>query len=78
MALLFPFIGLNVVDLSLIRASVITTGFYTVMWGKAKEVSMVEDDKNNKADPIETGTDCPSSGPEKAPFLESYKNDEHV
>ncbi|CAF2006979.1 unnamed protein product [Brassica napus] len=63
---------------SLIRASVITTGFYTVMWGKAKEVSMVEDDKNNKADPIETGTDCPSSGPEKAPFLESYKNDEHV
>ncbi|KAG2316331.1 hypothetical protein Bca4012_067226 [Brassica carinata] len=64
---------------SLIGATVITTGFYTVMWGKAKEVAMVEDDNkaNNEDATNEADLDSPS-GSQKAPLLESYKNDEHV
>jgi H+/gluconate symporter-like permease len=63
---------------SLIGATVITIGFYTVMWGKAKEVAMVEDDnKANHEEAQEADLDSPS-GSHKAPLLESYKNDEHV
>lgn len=66
------------VDLSLIGATVITIGFYTVMWGKAKEVALVEDDsKANHEEANEADLDSPS-GSQKAPLLESYKNDEHV
>ncbi|KAF2562245.1 hypothetical protein F2Q70_00018421 [Brassica cretica] len=63
---------------SLIGATVITIGFYTVMWGKAKEMALVEDDKKaNNEDANEADLDSPS-GSRKAPLLESYKNDEHV
>lgn len=41
------------------------------MWGKAKELAMVEDD--NKPDTNVAGLDL-SIGPEKAPLLESYKS----
>lgn len=69
---------LNVIGLSLIGATVITMGFYTVMWGKAKEVALVEDDnKANNEDANEADLDSPP-GSQKAPLLESYKNDEHV
>ncbi|CDY20031.1 BnaA09g02200D [Brassica napus] len=64
---------------SLIGATVITTGFYTVMWGKAKEAAMVEDDNkaNNEDATNEADHDSPLAS-QKAPLLESYKNDEHV
>ncbi|CAF1715620.1 unnamed protein product [Brassica napus] len=64
---------------SLIGATVITTGFYTVMWGKAKEAAMVEDDNkaNNEDATNEADLDSPLAS-QKAPLLESYKNDEHV
>ncbi|CAN6857712.1 unnamed protein product [Brassica oleracea] len=63
---------------SLIGATVITIGFYTVMWGKAKEMALVEDNnKANNEDANEADLDSPS-GSRKAPLLESYKNDEHV
>ncbi|KAL0827855.1 hypothetical protein Bca101_051533 [Brassica carinata] len=62
---------------SLIGATVITIGFYTVMWGKAKEMALVEDNnKANNEDANEADLDSPS-GSRKAPLLESYKNDEH-
>lgn len=65
-------------DLSLVGATVITVGFYTVMWGKSKEVAMVEDDnKANHEEAQEADLDSPS-GSHKAPLLENYKNDEHV
>ncbi|KFK33719.1 hypothetical protein AALP_AA5G051100 [Arabis alpina] len=63
---------------SIIGATVITIGFYTVMWGKAKEVAMVEDDKKaNHEEANEADLDSPA-GSHKTPLLESYKNDEHV
>lgn len=64
-------------DLSLIGATVITIGFYTVMWGKAKEVALVEDDNKANHEANEGDLDSPSAS-QKAPLLESYKNDEHV
>lgn len=49
------------------------------MWGKAKEVAMVEGDNkaNNEDATNEDDLDSPSAS-QKAPLLESYKNDEHV
>lgn len=48
------------------------------MWGKAKEVALVEDDnKANHEEANEADLDSPS-GSQKAPLLESYKNVEHV
>ncbi|KAH1038597.1 hypothetical protein J1N35_040340 [Gossypium stocksii] len=51
---------------SLIGATIISIGFYTVMWGKAKE-EMAECGN-------ETIMDSPSS--HKAPLLQSYKNEQ--
>ncbi|EOA25590.1 hypothetical protein CARUB_v10018938mg [Capsella rubella] len=66
------------VAMGLDRATVITMGFYTVMWGKAKEVALIEDDKKaNHEQANEADIDSPL-GSQKAPLLESYKNDEHV
>ncbi|XWS40781.1 hypothetical protein CRYUN_Cryun17cG0024900 [Craigia yunnanensis] len=53
---------------SLIGATIISIGFYTVMWGKAKE-AIAEDCCSGSGISI----DSPSS--HKAPLLQSYKND---
>ncbi|XP_010528268.1 PREDICTED: WAT1-related protein At3g28050 [Tarenaya hassleriana] len=55
---------------SLVGATIITMGFYTVMWGKAKEAEMAEGCNNNEG--------CLDSS-QKVPLLRSCKSDdEHV
>ncbi|KAA8548067.1 hypothetical protein F0562_004672 [Nyssa sinensis] len=52
---------------SVIGATIIPIGFYTVMWGKAKE---------EMGDDCETGNLESSSSTQKIPLLQSYKNEE--
>ncbi|XP_039063596.1 WAT1-related protein At3g28050-like [Hibiscus syriacus] len=54
---------------SLIGATTISIGFYTVMWGKAKEATL-EDSGSGSSN--STTVDPPSS--QKVPLLQSYKN----
>ncbi|XP_021299366.1 WAT1-related protein At3g28050-like [Herrania umbratica] len=57
---------------SLIGATIISIGFYTVMWGKAKE-EMAEENVSDSVSDSSRGS--PSA--HKVPLLQSYKN-EHV
>ncbi|XVF60373.1 hypothetical protein PTKIN_Ptkin08bG0040100 [Pterospermum kingtungense] len=54
---------------SLIGATIISIGFYTVMWGKTKEV-MADSGSGNGS-----GTSLDSSSSHKVPLLQSYKNE---
>lgn len=53
---------------SLVGATIISIGFYTVMWGKAKE-EMVEDSGVERLESASTN--------QKAPLLQSYKTEGH-
>lgn len=55
---------ISVVSCSLVGATIISIGFYTVMWGKAKE-EMVEVCEEEKLE---------SQTTHKAPLLQNYKN----
>ncbi|KAK8687960.1 hypothetical protein V6N13_086749 [Hibiscus sabdariffa] len=58
---------------SLIRATTISIGFYTVMWGKAKEATPADCDSGSGSGSATT-IDSPSS--HKVPLLQSYKTEQ--
>ncbi|KAK8687961.1 hypothetical protein V6N13_086750 [Hibiscus sabdariffa] len=58
-----PYLG------SFIGATTISIGFYTVMWGKAKEANPVDSGSRN-------GTTIDSQSSHMAPLLQSYKTEE--
>lgn len=60
-----------VLQCSVVGATVIAIGFYTVMWGKSKEE--MEEDEETTADILES-----SSSTEKIPLLRNFKSDVNV